>query len=154
MIRQNWVRMEILLFGKIAEQAPKMNEYDNGGSFYMTEQVKRIITVMRSNGKSYNEIAGELNLPVNTVKTYCRRNRLTGVRAGVSFAGNKPAPTEKKDLLSEERYGNDTIIKKAEQSTHVCASKQLPAYKIKLEFAKQDDKTAVADVLRIMMQGR
>ena len=42
----------------------------------MTEMEKRRIVVMRSAGESYKTIADKLQLPVNTVKTYCRRRRL------------------------------------------------------------------------------
>ena len=44
----------------------------------MTDLEQRKIIVLRSEGKSYNAIAGEMNLSVNTVKTFCRRNRLGG----------------------------------------------------------------------------
>ena len=50
----------------------------------MTDQEKQRIAVMRSVGESYKEIAKTLNLSLNTVQTFCRRNMLTGKRAGSS----------------------------------------------------------------------
>ena len=37
------------------------------------------IAVMRSAGESYKAIAKALNLSLNTVQTFCRRNQLTGM---------------------------------------------------------------------------
>ena len=50
----------------------------------MTDQEKQRIAVMRSAGESYKEIAKTLNLSLNTVQTFCRRNQLTGTRGGIS----------------------------------------------------------------------
>ena len=43
----------------------------------MTALEKQKIKDMRCNKRSYAEIAVALDLPVNTVKTFCRRNHLS-----------------------------------------------------------------------------
>ena len=42
----------------------------------MTMKQKQKIAILRSKGDSYNKIAAELGIPVNTVQSYCRRNGL------------------------------------------------------------------------------
>lgn len=44
----------------------------------MTEREQAQIAYMRSKSMSYNAIAEKLGLPLNTVKSHCRRNGLTG----------------------------------------------------------------------------
>ena len=43
----------------------------------MTDTEKRTILAMRKNGKSYLEIAKELDVPVGTIKTICSREKNT-----------------------------------------------------------------------------
>lgn len=45
----------------------------------MNTDQKNRISQMRRSGQSYNQIANELGIPKDTVKTYCRRNGLAGV---------------------------------------------------------------------------
>ena len=40
----------------------------------MTEAQKKMIAKMRDLGAGYTEVAKQLDLPVGTIKTYCRRN--------------------------------------------------------------------------------
>ena len=44
----------------------------------MTEQQKTQIAKLRQNGDSYKKIADTLGLSVNTIKSFCRNNGLTG----------------------------------------------------------------------------
>lgn len=46
----------------------------------MTNQEKASIEELRIRGMGYKKIASELNLPLNTVKTYCKRHLKTKVR--------------------------------------------------------------------------
>lgn len=48
----------------------------------MTDAQKNQITKFRIAGNSYGMIAKELDLPVNTVKSFCRRNNISGINAG------------------------------------------------------------------------
>jgi len=47
----------------------------------MTQTEKNTITRMRGDGAGYARIAQELGININTVKTFCRRNGLTGSTA-------------------------------------------------------------------------
>lgn len=44
----------------------------------LTDEQKRQIRILRKDGFSYDKIAGLLSLSENTVKSFCRRNGLTG----------------------------------------------------------------------------
>ena len=46
----------------------------------MTDNQKTLIPIYREKGMSYKEIADALVLSINTVKTFCKRNGLGGVR--------------------------------------------------------------------------
>lgn len=44
----------------------------------MTNDEKKVITQMREAGTGYARIAQETGISINTIKTFCRRNGLTG----------------------------------------------------------------------------
>lgn len=46
----------------------------------MTDNQKKLIHIYREKGMSYKEIADALALSINTIKTFCKRNGLGGVR--------------------------------------------------------------------------
>ena len=50
----------------------------------MTDNQKEIIQIYRENGMSYKKIADTLSVSINTVKTFCKRNGLGGVRTTVT----------------------------------------------------------------------
>ena len=52
----------------------------------MTNEQKRLIDQYRRQGMGSTEIAERLNLSVNTVKSYCRRNAMETPVAGVDDA--------------------------------------------------------------------
>ena len=47
----------------------------------MTEQEKQQISIYRQQGLSYTVISNTMKISINSVKTYCKRNGLGGVRA-------------------------------------------------------------------------
>lgn len=47
----------------------------------MTDKEKKQIEVYREQGLSYAVISKKMNLSINTIKTYCKRHGLGGVRA-------------------------------------------------------------------------
>lgn len=49
----------------------------------MTEQQKKQIAVYREQGLSYTVISNTMGISINSVKTYCKRHGLGGVRAFV-----------------------------------------------------------------------
>lgn len=119
----------------------------------MTDQEKQRIAVMRSLGESYNEIAGKLNLSVNTVKTFCRRNQLTGVRAAVSVSEDLPAIQATLGLISGADGGNSTDAGKPESLENISDTRKRHTFTVKLEFADHDDETAISDVIQMLMRG-
>ncbi|MBQ3909392.1 MAG: helix-turn-helix domain-containing protein [Bacteroidaceae bacterium] len=112
----------------------------------MTSQEKQRIAVMRSNGMSYNAIATELGIPVNSVKTFCRRNSLGGVRAIENLSGDE----EQTGLIDGENRGNSTIALGLEspEIARIPVSQQA---KVKLVFSETSDDDAITDVLGMLM---
>ena len=58
----------------------------------MTPEEKSSLSAMRKAGRSYTEIAAELGISKNTVKTFCRRNGLTPETESIPVEIT-PAPT-------------------------------------------------------------
>lgn len=116
----------------------------------MTDLEQRKIIVLRSEGKSYNAIAGEMNLSVNTVKTFCRRNRLGGTR-GIEKESEK-APEI--DLLSQKNRGNTTDTDKPESLESTGFSAPRRAFKVKVTFAESADEQAIPDVMEMLLRSR
>lgn len=50
----------------------------------MNDLQRKAIEKLRNKGAGYKAIAQKLDLSVNTVKSYCRRNGLTGNRSGTA----------------------------------------------------------------------
>ena len=120
----------------------------------MTDQEKQRIAVMRSAGESYKEIAKTLNLSLNIVQTFCRRNQLTGTRGGASAPKDLSATPATDGLLSAPKGGNSTATEVPERFEKTGASRKQPAFKVKLVFADEADETVVPDILRMLMEGR
>ena len=59
------------------------------GGIFMTNEQKRTIAELRFKGATYAKIGEAVGIPMNTVKTYCRRNNLT-VDKKVGKAGSVP----------------------------------------------------------------
>ena len=113
----------------------------------MTSHEKQRIAVMRSEGMSYNAIATELGIPVNSVKTFCRRNSLGGVRAIENLSSDE----EQTGLIDAENRGNSTTAVGLEspESARIPLSQQA---KVKLIFSEISDDDAITDVLRMLMR--
>ena len=107
----------------------------------MTDLEQRRIVVLRSEGKSYNEISLELNLSVNTVKTFCRRNKLGGARTQAQVSET----TSKVDLISSDDRGNSSVDPKK-------AAVRKDSWKVNICFADEADETAIDDVLAMLLQ--
>ena len=120
----------------------------------MTDQEKQRIAVMRSAGESYKAIAKALNLLCNTVQTFCRRNQLTGTRAGSSALKDFSATSATDGLLSAPKGGNSNAAEAPGKPENTGVSRKNTTFKVKLEFADEADESAVQDVLRMLMEGR
>ena len=120
----------------------------------MTDQQKQRNAVMRSAGESYKQIAKALDLSLNTVQTFCRRNMLTGKRAGGSAPKDLSMKPAVNGLLSVSNDGNTNADKTSGNLEKIGDSRGRPAVKVELEFAEEADETAIRDVLRMLMEGR
>lgn len=47
----------------------------------MTDNQKTLIRIYREKGMSYKDVADALSISINTIKTFCKRNGLGGVRS-------------------------------------------------------------------------
>ena len=120
----------------------------------MTDLEKQRIAVMRSAGESYKAIAKALNLSLNTVQTFCRRNQLTGMRAGGSAPEDLSTTPATDGLIPATKGGNSTATEAPERLEKTGVSRKQPAFKVKLEFADKADETVVPDILRMLMERR
>ena len=114
----------------------------------MTDLEQRKIIILRSEGKSYNVIADELELSVNTVKTFCRRNRLGGTRA----VEKESETTPEINLISDENRGNSTGAVEARKPENTGAPAPRKALKVKITFAESDDEQAIPDVMEMLVR--
>ena len=109
----------------------------------MTDLEKQKAAVLRSQGLSYGAIAAELHVSVNSVKTFCRRSHLSGVRAAESLSENN---------LTESK--NRVITTVTETSVETGVSPAHPTCKVKLTFSEEGDENAIPDVLGMLMNSR
>ncbi len=113
----------------------------------MTTEQREQITTMRNAGEGYTSIAAKLNLSVNTIKTFCKRNNLGGVRA----IENLSIKTGDIDLIDAGNRGNSTTHSKPGSLENTGLSVDQPVCKIAISYAHTADETAVADVLNMLM---
>ena len=77
----------------------------------MTPEEKSSLSAMRKAGRSYTEIAAELGISKNTVKTFCRRNGLTpetesmGIRRRVQRNVNSNFDTKLISCIGHQKPG-------------------------------------------------
>ena len=98
------------------------------------------------------KLADKLKLSVNTIKTFCRRNQVTGVRAGEVVPEDLSATSHTNNLFPSAKGGNSTataLVAETVENTGV--SRKQPTVRVKLAFA---DETAVPDVMRMLMEGK
>lgn len=79
----------------------------------MTDQEKKQIVIYRNQGLGYMTISKMLGISVNSIKTYCRRNGLGGVRAfenaeaKVSSCENCGSPLKQNPGRKKKRFCSD-----------------------------------------------
>ena len=110
----------------------------------MTDLEQRRIVVLRSEGKSYNAISHELNLSVNTVKTFCRRNRLGGDRRPVGTQPENVSVISHSDLLLYSGNRGNSTVKRSNKGSQ-------PNVELTVTYAEKPDGSAVADVLSMLI---
>ena len=115
----------------------------------MNATQKEKITAMRQNGAGYNEIAKVMNLPLNTIKTFCRRNNLTGDRRGTQ-PENISETSPDIDLISAGSRVNSTTAKQPRALENTGLSDSQPICEVTVSYADEPDLGAVADVLDLL----
>ncbi len=102
----------------------------------MTESQKRQIHLLRKEGYGYSRIASELGVSQNTVKSYCRRNRLTEdeKKAAINTTCLQcGAPVEQNEKRKQKKFCSDKCrmawwnshrSEVSHTSTFVCANCQ------------------------------
>ena len=116
----------------------------------MNAEQKEWIAKLRDNGAGYTEIANALGLPVNTVKTFCRRNGLTGDRRDM-YPKKKSNSSRTIDLLYRKNRGNTTVPEGDESLENTGISGIPTVCTVTVSFADSPDETAVADVMKMLM---
>ncbi len=113
----------------------------------MTDHEKQRIAVMRSRGESYNTIATTLNIPVNSVKSFCRRSHLTGNRTEETISVVSP----ENDLIDGENRGNTVTAKAPEKPVNTGVKAPQNTYRVKLTFSDTPDEDAIPDILGMLI---
>ena len=129
----------------------------------MNDVQRSEIKRLREAGTGYTAIAQALSLPVNTIKTYCKRNGLGGARAikesqdtvfDLTEAENIGGRAGRFNLLSS---GNRVINTTAEAPESLDLSGKSRASiipEVTVIFAEHPDEQAVRDVLGMLMRER
>ena len=99
----------------------------------MTEAQKKMIAKMRDLGAGYTEVAKQLDLPVGTIKTYCRRNGLTGDRRDTQLQ-KKSRNARKNGLIDVENRGNSTATDQPESLVNTRVLPPRPTCEITVPF--------------------
>ena len=129
----------------------------------MNDSQRCEIQRLRGEGVGYTAIAQALSLPINTVKTYCKRNSLGGTRAvkephnitfDVTDTENKGGRTGRIILLSAGNRVINTTAERPESLDLSGSSKALAVPEVNIVFAEQPDEQAVHDVLGMLMRER
>ena len=115
----------------------------------MTENQKRRITLMRQNHIGYAAIANEL--PLSTVKAFCRRNSLqAGDLAGDTQIENISASSPDIDLIRVDSRVNSTTAKQPRALENTGLSDSQPICEVTVSYVDEPDLGAVADVLDLL----
>ena len=117
----------------------------------MTQEQKKQIIEMRKQNLGYAYIAKELDISLNTVKAFCRRNDLAGNRSTTDTQPeNISESSPKNDLLSDENRANTTACKRPRGLENTEFSDGQPVCEITVSYADEPDQGAVADVLDML----
>ena len=116
----------------------------------MTAQEKQRIAVLRSQGESYKAISETLKISINSVKTFCRRCHLTGIRGEKDLK----KPSEKNNLIDDENRGNTVNAETQTYAEKTGVPVPRTACKVKLVFSDTPDEGAIQDVLGMLINSR
>ena len=112
----------------------------------MTDYQKKRITLMRKQHIGYATIASKLKLSLGSVKQFCRRN---GLQSADLVHDTQPENISvlppAVSLINAENRGNSSTANRPG------ASVAAQSCEITISYADKDDKTAVADVLSMLI---
>ena len=101
----------------------------------MSPAQKQMIEVLRRKGMGYGAVAKQMNLPLNTIKTFCRRHNLA---SNMQETTPVCAPTPHKKRSAPKP--------KQQKPTIFC--------EVTISFNEDASAAAVADVLQTLMQSQ
>lgn len=110
----------------------------------MDAATKSKIKYMRQAGQGYAAIARVLDVPVNTVKTYCRRAGLTDSQ------GSKNYPDV--DLKSVPDRGINSMRAVSNIPVRGAITQPVPKCTVTVSYADKRDETAISDVLSMLLK--
>jgi endogenous inhibitor of DNA gyrase (YacG/DUF329 family) len=109
----------------------------------MTYRQKEKITQMRGEGFSYSRIAGALGISENTVKSFCRRNNLSGGGMGLASQADNTLCRQCKAMLihiagaKQKRFCSDRC-RMAWWNAHPEAVRRKAIYKLTCVFCGRE----------------
>lgn len=109
----------------------------------MDAATKSKIKYMRQAGQGYTAIARVLDMPVNTVKTYCRRTGLTGIQGSKNYPDVDLISVPDGVINSMRAVSNHPVRKAITQRSAECT--------VTVSYADKQDDTAISDVLSMLM---
>lgn len=112
----------------------------------LSDSVKKMSTEV-----GYAYIAKELDISLNTVKAFCRRNDLAGNRSTTDTQPEKiSVSSQKVDLIRADSRVNSTTAKQPRALENTGLSDDSPVCEVTVSYADEPDLGAVADVLDLL----
>ena len=109
----------------------------------MDAATKSKIKYMRQAGQGYAAISKVLDVPVNTVKTYCRRAGLTGIQESKNYPDVDLKSVPDRGINSMRAITKIPVRKPITQRSAECT--------VTVSYADKRDETAISDVLSMLM---
>lgn len=118
----------------------------------MTKQQRDTVTEMRAQNLGYGQIAVNLDVSINTIKSFCRRNGLSGAHQGTDTQpeelSEKPGET---GLIDRGSRGYSNVPSKSKRRKGTGFPAGRPVCEVTVSYADKSDETAIDDVLSMFM---
>lgn len=120
----------------------------------MTDLQKQRVQSLRKSGVGYAAIASELQLPLGTVKAFCRREKLQNSDLMALFQGKETSESSAEmNLLYSENRGNTVVAESSKPIENIEFFKG-KRYRVSVSFSEEPDESAQQDVLTMLMNLR
>lgn len=117
----------------------------------MTPQQKEAVAQMRKQNLGYAHIARKLNISINAVKAFCRRNGLVGQHHGADpLPGELSETSPKTDLTRGANRGMYSMPADAQGVKSAGPRGNQPVCQVTVSYSAVPDETAVDDVLGML----